>query len=76
MSFDGLFTHAMVTELQGLLVGGRIAKIHQPYPQEVVLVIRSNGKTTHYYFQPTPHLRGLKLPTSRMLIQRRPQLLR
>ncbi|MCM0599311.1 NFACT RNA binding domain-containing protein [Periweissella fabalis] len=44
MSFDGLFTHAMVTELQGLLVGGRIAKIHQPYPQEVILVIRNNGK--------------------------------
>lgn len=44
MSFDGLFTHAMVTELQTLLVGGRITKIHQPYPQEVVLVIRNNGK--------------------------------
>lgn len=44
MSFDGLFTHAMVTELQALLVGGRITKIHQPYPQEVVLVIRNNGK--------------------------------
>lgn len=44
MSFDGLFTHAMVTELKELLVGGRIAKIHQPYPQEVVLVIRNNGK--------------------------------
>lgn len=44
MSFDGLFTHAMVTELQNILMGGRITKIHQPYPQEVILVIRNNGK--------------------------------
>ncbi|MBM7543790.1 NFACT RNA binding domain-containing protein [Periweissella beninensis] len=43
MSFDGMFTHAMVGELQRLLTGGRITKIHQPYPNEIVLVIRANG---------------------------------
>ena len=31
MSFDGLFTHAMVRELNETLAGGRIMKIHQPY---------------------------------------------
>ena len=44
MSFDGVFTHKMVAELSEQLVGGRLSKIHQPYENEVVLVIRSKGK--------------------------------
>ncbi|HAT54422.1 MAG TPA: hypothetical protein DCW31_04145, partial [Lactobacillus sp.] len=44
MSFDGAFTHAMVTELQRSLTGGRVAKISQPYPNEVVLTVRNNSQ--------------------------------
>lgn len=44
MSFDGVFTHAMVNELSETLLSGRISKIHQPYENEIVLVIRSRGK--------------------------------
>lgn len=44
MSFDGLFTKAMVQELDAKLAGGRIMKIHQPYPNEVFLVVRNNRK--------------------------------
>lgn len=44
MSFDGVFTHAMVNELRERLLSGRISKIHQPYENEIVLVIRSRGK--------------------------------
>ncbi|QBO35116.1 fibronectin/fibrinogen-binding protein [Periweissella cryptocerci] len=44
MSFDGMFTHAMVGELNSKLAGGRITKIHQPYPNEIILVVRANGK--------------------------------
>ncbi|WP_277891989.1 fibronectin-binding protein EfbA [Enterococcus lactis] len=44
MSFDGVFTHAMVNELRETLLSGRISKIHQPYENEIVLVIRSRGK--------------------------------
>lgn len=44
MSFDGLFTHAMVTELQQNLVSGRITKIHQPYQNELILTVRANGQ--------------------------------
>ncbi|WP_339101901.1 fibronectin-binding protein EfbA [Candidatus Enterococcus clewellii] len=44
MSFDGVFTHSIITELSEQLVSGRISKIHQPYENEVVLVIRSKGK--------------------------------
>lgn len=43
MAFDGLFTTAMVKELQ-ILKEGRISKIHQPNTQELVFLIRSGGK--------------------------------
>ncbi len=43
MAFDGLFTTAMVQELQ-VLKNGRISKIHQPNAQEVVFAIRADGK--------------------------------
>jgi len=41
MSFDGVFTHLMVQELQNQLTSGRVNKIHQPYENEGVFVIRS-----------------------------------
>lgn len=44
MSFDGVFTHLMNRELNSQLIGGRISKIHQPYDNELMLVIRSQGK--------------------------------
>lgn len=44
MSFDGIFTHLMTNELTEKLVGGRISKIHQPYENELMLVIRNNSK--------------------------------
>lgn len=43
MAFDGLFTTAMVQELQ-VLKEGRISKIHQPNKQELIFLIRSQGK--------------------------------
>ncbi|CAJ1192362.1 NFACT family protein [Companilactobacillus paralimentarius] len=44
MSFDGMFTHVMVNELNQNLRGGRIAKIQQPFANELILTIRSNRK--------------------------------
>ncbi|WP_347941790.1 NFACT RNA binding domain-containing protein [Peribacillus simplex] len=44
MSFDGLFTKAMTEEIASLLKGGRINKVHQPYKNEVILVVRAGGK--------------------------------
>lgn len=40
MPFDGLFTHAMVHELQKL-VSGRVGRISQPFPNEVIITIRA-----------------------------------
>ena len=42
MTFDGLFTHAMIHELNQTLQNGRVTKISQPYPDEVILTIRAN----------------------------------
>ncbi|HJV30980.1 MAG TPA: NFACT RNA binding domain-containing protein [Bacillales bacterium] len=44
MSFDGVFTKAMVNELNSTLKSGRINKVQQPYKNEVILTIRSGGK--------------------------------
>lgn len=46
MSFDGVFTYAMVGELRDQLETGRITKIYQPYKNELVLTIRS-GRNNH-----------------------------
>ncbi len=44
MSFDGMFTHALIKELNTTFAGGRIHKIQQPYEMELVLTIRENRK--------------------------------
>ncbi|MCK8638726.1 NFACT RNA binding domain-containing protein [Fructobacillus fructosus] len=43
MPLDGLFVHALAHELNQTLAGGRITKVHQPYPNEVILVVRNNS---------------------------------
>lgn len=45
MAFDGLFTYSMTNELNELIAGARIHKIHQPYSNEMILHIRGKGKT-------------------------------
>lgn len=49
MAYDGLFTLAMTKELQKL-VTGRIAKVHQPNAQEIILTIRANGSNHKLLF--------------------------
>lgn len=44
MALDGMFLYALVKELQRL-VGGKIAKIYQPFEREVILHIRAQGQT-------------------------------
>ncbi|MGO1470339.1 MAG: Rqc2 family fibronectin-binding protein [Tissierella sp.] len=43
MSFDGIVTHTVVTELEKKLIGGRIDKIYQPEKDEIWIHIRSKG---------------------------------
>ncbi|MBB1078654.1 NFACT family protein [Limosilactobacillus sp. STM2_1] len=44
MSFDGFFTHAIVHELDQKLTTGRVAKVSQPYPAELIITIRAHRK--------------------------------
>ncbi|HET7579625.1 MAG TPA: NFACT RNA binding domain-containing protein [Bacillales bacterium] len=43
MSFDGVVTRAVVHDLQGL-AGGRVTKIYQPQPAELIFQIRAERK--------------------------------
>ncbi|KAF1296074.1 hypothetical protein BAU15_12405 [Enterococcus sp. JM4C] len=61
MSFDGIFTHAMVQELQTQLLSGRLSKIHQPYENEVVLVIRARGKNQRLLLSAHPSYARVQL---------------
>ncbi|WP_456275553.1 Rqc2 family fibronectin-binding protein [Bacillus sp. AK128] len=45
MSFDGIVTKAIAEELKQNIVGGRIAKIYQPFKQELLIHIRAGGQT-------------------------------
>ncbi|GAA0331353.1 tRNA modification protein RqcH [Bacillus carboniphilus] len=60
MSFDGLFTRAMVHELQSL-IGARISKVHQPYKLEVVLQIRGNGNNQKLLLSTHPSFHRVQL---------------
>ena len=44
MTFDGIFTKQIVNELQLTLGNGRISKIYQPYKNELIFQVRSNGR--------------------------------
>ncbi|NWQ43882.1 fibronectin/fibrinogen-binding protein [Bacillus sp. EB106-08-02-XG196] len=61
MSFDGLFTKAMVDELARTLKGGRINKVHQPYKNEVILTIRANGVNQKLLFSAHPSYARIQL---------------
>ncbi|WEG11634.1 NFACT RNA binding domain-containing protein [Pullulanibacillus sp. KACC 23026] len=45
MSFDGIVTHAIVRELNGLLKTGRIVKVYQPHDTDLLLHVRAGGTT-------------------------------
>ncbi len=42
MAFDGFFTYAVVHELDQTLATGRVAKVNQPYPAELIMTIRAH----------------------------------
>lgn len=61
MSFDGLFTHAMVGELSALLTGGRVARINQPYPAEMIMVVRAQRKNQPLLISANPSYPRIQL---------------
>ncbi|MDR0690606.1 MAG: NFACT family protein [Streptococcaceae bacterium] len=63
MSFDGIFIHALVHELQAKLLHGRIQKVHQPYKQEIVLAIRANSQNHKLLLSSHPSYARVQLTT-------------
>lgn len=45
MSPDGITLHLIIKELQETLLPGRVERVYQPERQEIILVIRSSGKS-------------------------------
>ena len=55
MAFDGITVAAMVQELKNALADGRIAKIAQPEPDELLLTIKTpEGQKRLYLGQRIP----------------------
>ncbi|KRL23419.1 fibronectin-binding domain protein [Lentilactobacillus kisonensis DSM 19906 = JCM 15041] len=54
MSFDGSFTHSMRNELASILKTGRVSKINQPYPNELILTIRAKSKNQQLLLSANP----------------------
>lgn len=61
MSYDGLFTHAVVHELKEKILGGRVAKIHQPFNNELVLRVRANRKNYQLLLSAHPQYARVQL---------------
>lgn len=61
MSFDGLFTHALVQELSPILVGGRLSRIQQPFAQELILTIRNHRQNYSLLLSANPNYARVQL---------------
>ena len=65
MSFDGFLTHALVKELGSHLIGGKVAKIYQPFEQELQLVVRSQRQNFRLLISIHPQYYRLHLTDER-----------
>ncbi len=61
MSYDGIYTHLVVDELVEKIENGRISKIYQPFPQEIVLTVRANRKNQRILLSAHPSYARIQL---------------
>lgn len=61
MSYDGLFTHAIVNELRENILDGRVTKIHQPFNNELLIRIRANRKNHQLLLSAHPQYARVQL---------------
>ncbi|MBU8907071.1 Rqc2 family fibronectin-binding protein [Desertibacillus haloalkaliphilus] len=54
MSFDGVVTKAVTTEIDQALTSGRISRVYQPYKTELVLAVRAHGKNQQLFLSANP----------------------
>jgi len=50
MPLDGITLSSVVQEMSGKIVGGRVDKIQQPEPDEIIMTIRSRGQNHRLLF--------------------------
>lgn len=63
MAFDGFFTHAMVKELNDTLQTGRVMCVNQPYPAEMVMVVRAHRHNYSLLVSANPSYPRVQLTT-------------
>ena len=56
MAFDGSVVHALASELDHCLAGGRIARIAQPEKDELLLTIKAEGRQMRLLLSASPSL--------------------
>lgn len=61
MSFDGLFTHAMIAELSAQFTGATIRKVQQPNNSSLILTLRAQRKNHKLLFAIDPSAARLQL---------------
>ena len=44
MAYDGIVVHAILAELKNKILGGKLAKISQPEPDQILLTIKNGGE--------------------------------
>ncbi len=54
MSYDGMVTHCVVSELKRVLLGGKIDKIYQPEREEVIFAVRTPQGTYRLLLSASP----------------------
>lgn len=54
MAFDGIVLRALTHELKQKLIGGRVDKIYQPLPRDLLLLIRSQGRNYRLLISANP----------------------
>lgn len=64
MSFDGLFTRAIVKELNDTLQSGRISRVNQPYPAEMIMVIRAHRHNYSLLISANPSYPRIQITTT------------
>ena len=67
MSFDGVFTHTMVAELQNKLLSGRITKIQQPFALELLLTIRSFNHNYNLLLSANPNYARVQITQNKFV---------
>ena len=66
MSYDGLFTHALVHELREHILNGRVTKIHQPFNNELLIRIRANRQNYQLLLSAHPQYARVHLTNIRL----------